>query len=154
MCLCVCACVCVCVCVFVCVCVCVSVYVCLCVCMCVSACICVCLCLCVCLCVCVCVSVCVCVCLCLFVILSVRILFVCSSVGKRGILKYHEGYRHTLCVDECMTMKEQGACGCNALNYAQPDDEVPDCGLFDMTLCPFDYGTADGKNLNNTHKSL
>ncbi|XP_075255694.1 epithelial sodium channel subunit gamma-like [Convolutriloba macropyga] len=68
----------------------------------------------------------------------------CLEGNARGVLDFHEEYTYALCVDECVTIKEQ-SCGCNSLRYARPDDDIPDCGIFDMVICPFDSGVALGQ---------
>ena len=72
----------------------------------------------------------------------------CLNEGTRGVLNYNEEYTYPLCIDECVTLKEQMRCGCNSLRYARLDDNVRDCGVFDMVICPFDSGEALGKLLN------
>ncbi len=68
----------------------------------------------------------------------------CIEESKPGILNHGAGYQFSICVEQCIQVKEQEVCGCNSLRYAIADDDVRDCGIFDNVLCPFDKGIAAG----------
>ena len=56
----------------------------------------------------------------------------CVSSGTKGLLKFYDEYSYVMCVDECVAIREQNACGCNSLGFARPDDDIPNCRIFDM----------------------
>ena len=71
----------------------------------------------------------------------------CIKEGTRGVLRYSEDYTYHRCIEQCATLKEQIRCGCYSLIFARAEDDMPDCGVFGMVVCPFDSAEALG-NLN------